>query len=786
MKKLFFVLFLLSAVTTVWAQDKGQVVRGRVTDLNSKFPLIGATVMVTDVQPVLGAATEADGNFKIEKVPVGRHTLQVSYQGYHPRVLTNILVSAGKEQVLELELEEQVVKMQEVVISASKGANRGLLNNEMALLSARTFNPEEAARYAGSRNDPARMASNYAGVSGANDSRNDIIIRGNSPAGLLWRLEGVDIPNPSHFGTLSTTGGPVSMLNNNLLGKSDFLTGAFPAEYGNAIAGVFDLQLRRGNNEKREYTGQIGFNGFELGAEGPFSKNYHGSYLVNYRYSVLGVFKTLGISVGTGSAVPEYQDLAFNLDLPTENRGRFSVFGTLGKSNISFINSQNDAAEKDLYSAEGYDTYAATKTGIIGLTHRYFFNNDTYGKLSVAAAGIYNNLHEDSITLESKSLINIYNNQSTQNRYTIAYLLNRKFNSRNTFTTGINLDRLTVDYDEEAMGRSGEFIPVRNTQGGSYLYRGHAQWQHRFSDDLTLNAGMHFMHFSLNNRTAVEPRLSMRWQFTPGRAFAFGVGIHNQLQVVPLYFNKEPTTGAETNRNLDFTRSRQLVMGYDQALTENIRLKAEAYYQHLDQVPVEQKSSAFSMLNAGATFDSPDEDSLVNNGRGRNYGLELTLERYYENGYYFLFTTSLFDSKYKGSDGVWRNTAFNGNYIFNLLAGREFNLKKNRVLGFDFKVMEAGGRRYTPILLAESSVRKEVVYDEAQSFAKRYYDYFRLDAKVSFRRNGKKTTQEWSVDVQNITNRKNIFTQSYNRGNGQLQTEYQLGLFPNVQYKIQF
>jgi hypothetical protein len=148
------------------------------------------------------------------------------------------------------------------------------------------------------------MASNFAGVSGANDARNDIIIRGNSPSGLLWQLEGLNIPNPNHFGSLSSTGGPVSMLNNNVLDKSDFMTSAFPAQYGNALSGVFDLSLRNGNNEKYEFLGQVGFNGFELGAEGPFSKNSKSSFLINYRYSTLALFQQIGINFGTGSATP--------------------------------------------------------------------------------------------------------------------------------------------------------------------------------------------------------------------------------------------------------------------------------------------------------------------------------------------------------------------------------------------------------------------------------------------------------------------------------------------------
>lgn len=327
--RVFAIITLLYVVATffcvAFAQTANtQIVKGRLLDAQSKSPLIGATVIVVGSSPLIGATSDNEGYYKLTNVPFGRFTLKISYIGYEEQIVPNVLVTAGKEVIMNFELVESLTTLDAVEIKASDNEEKGTLNNEMITVSARTFNIEETRRYAGSRNDPARMASNFAGVVGNNDSRNDIIIRGNSPTGLLWRMEGIDIPNPSHFGALGATGGPVSMLNNNVLDKSDFMTGAFPAMYGNAISGVFDLQMRTGNNEKREYTGQLGFNGFELGAEGYFSKKSRASYLANYRYSAMGVFSLLGLSVGTGSAVPEYQDISFKIDLPTSKAGRFT------------------------------------------------------------------------------------------------------------------------------------------------------------------------------------------------------------------------------------------------------------------------------------------------------------------------------------------------------------------------------------------------------------------------------------------------------------------------------
>ena len=332
MNKFLFLLLGLGTLS-IFAQQT-QTIRGTVIDKQSKSPLEGVLVTLLDSANV-ATLTDAYGEYRLENVPLGRRSLKFTYEGYVQGSASNILVQQGKESIASLELEEDVTKMEDVVINS--GADKTEALNENATNSVRQFSVEETSRYAGSLNDPSRMASNFAGVSGANDGRNDIVIRGNSPTGLLWRLEGMPIPNPNHFSVSGTTGGPVSMLNYNVLANSDFMTSAFPAEYGNAVSGVFDLNMRAGNNKKREYLGQIGFNGFEFGAEGPFSKKSKASYLINYRYSTLGVFKALGMSFGTGAAIPQYQDLSFKINLPTGARGQFQIFGVGGLSNINSV-----------------------------------------------------------------------------------------------------------------------------------------------------------------------------------------------------------------------------------------------------------------------------------------------------------------------------------------------------------------------------------------------------------------------------------------------------------------
>jgi hypothetical protein len=789
MKTFLLFLLLLAPGLPAWAQQtQTQIIKGTVTDAQSGYPLVGAAVILLNANPVIASPTDGDGNFRLAGVPLGRQAVQVRYLSYKEQTVPNIVVTAGKEVVVQITLEEQVLQGQEVVITGER--EKGVTRNEFAAVSARTFNPEETGRFAGSRNDPARMAANFAGVSGANDSRNDIIIRGNSPAGLLWRLDGINIPNPNHYGALGSTGGPVSMLNYNLLDKSDFITAAFPAQYGNAVAGVFDLQMRTGNNQKREYLGQIGFNGFELGAEGPLAANSKASYLANYRYSTLGAFQAVGLELGTGSATPQYQDANFKVVLPTEKAGTFSVFGLGGRSRINLLGSKADTTARNFYGDGSYDWYLRYQTGVLGLSHQYYFNPTTYSKITLAASGTRQTFRGDSLSTESRRPVPLEEADYRQDKYSAHLLVHKKFNARNTLTTGLILDVYTFDLQNARIvpGSSRAFV---SGNGQSPLTQGYTQWLHRFTDNFSFNAGLNAQHLGLNGSLTLEPRLGLKYFLDARQSLSLGYGHHSQMQPFQAYFTRTTYpngSSALTNKNLGFVKSRHLALSYDYRLRPDLRLKVEAYYQRLHDAAVETRLSSFSMLNAGADFSIPDVDSLVNGGIGRNYGVELTLEKFYSQGYYFLVTTSLFESKYRGSDGGWRNTAFNGRYVVNGLAGREIKIGRGgrNSLNLDLKGTVAGGRYVTPMDLEKSRLAGEAVYRHEQAFSQQLSDYLRTDVKLSYRMNRTRATHEFSLDLQNVTNRQNVFTRRYNPRTHTLSTEYQVGFFPIPQYRVLF
>ncbi len=786
MKRIFIISSILLITISVWAQQV-QTIRGRVTDKESKTPLPGANVIILNSQPLIGTKTDSEGNFRLEKVAIGRQSVQISFMGYKPASFQSIIVNSVKEVVLEVELEENVIVGSEITIKAFPHKNEP--RNQMALVSARSFTVEETEKYAGSRGDVARMAMNFAGVAAANDQRNDIIIRGNSPSGLLWRLEDVDIPNPNHFAESGTTGGPVGMLNNNLLANSDFFTGAFPAEYGNALSGVFDLNMRNGNNQKHEQLFQVGFNGFEAGAEGPFSKKHQASYLANFRYSTLELMDGI-IDLGT-TGIPKYKDLSFKLSFPLKN-GRISVFGLGGSSEIAMLDSK-DGNVQDMYSGEGQDLVNRSKMATTGISYTRYLNEHTWYKLILS--GVYQNggTTIDTMDVNGQTSPNIDHNYA-EFRTSFSGFVHKKYSSQLSARAGFLVDRmgfnlLTKVYDN----KYSEMRPVidysRGLGEGVTTIQPYVQATYRFTEKLSMAPGIHFSYFDLNNEISVEPRLAFNWQLSGNQKLNLGYGLHSRTQTLSTYYlGTELDNGSliETNKDLGLTKSHQFVLGYENSVTQNTRFKAEAYYQSLFNVPVETNSSSFSMLNTGAGWGVSAQDSLVNMGTGSNYGLEFTLERFFSRNLYYLATLSLFESKYKGSDGLERNTAFNGNYVANVLLGKEFPLSAKSALNIDFKITVAGGKRYTPIDRTESQSYKTTKYDESKAYSLQFDPFLKADFKIGYRLNGRKVSQEWMFYVENFTNHQNVLMQTYSPSKNEVTNVYQLGFFPMMQYRLHF
>lgn len=776
-KRIILLLLLCLPLSGQAQTNLQQTIRGQVIDEDTRIPLIGANIVIVDSQPLLGATSDFDGNFKIENVPVGRLTLRITYLGYEDALLSNQLIGAGKQLILEIPMREAILSTEVVVVTAGKG-NKGEALNEMAVVSTRSFSVEETKRYAAGISDPARMISANAGVVSNNgDEDNAIIIRGNSPKGLLWRLEGVEIPNPNHFAGEGASSGGISILSANMLSRSDFYTGAFPADIGNALSGAFDIRLRNGNNEKREYTFQAGVLGMEAAVEGPFKVGGQSSFLFNYRYSTLALLTDLGVGIVDEGEVTTYQDASFKVNLPTKNYGIFSIYG-IGGLSLNSYDTPSDT-EKETYE---------TNMGAAGVNHSINFGKKTLLTNNISLSGTQ--LLDDS----SDPFIGyqfLEDKKKTFWRY--ASSLRTKFNARHILETGLIATRQSYQFietekdpEEEPPFDDYEYL---NDKGNANSLQAYTSWKFRITDELTLVNGLHLLHFGLNNKTTIEPRSALKWRLKENQSLSLGFGLHSRIESLDYYLVKyvdENGVTSQPNTDLDFTKARHFVLGYDNQFSPNWFFKTEFYYQSLYDVPVAADSTdIFSALILESGFTT---EPLVNEGEGENYGVELSVQRFFNKDFYLLFNTSVYQSTYTAIDGKTRNTPFSSNFGCNALVGKEYTVGKNgqNIFGINIRGTWAGNKRYLPIDLAQSIEENQTVRDFDRAFEDRYADFIKFDLQLSYRKNKKKRTGEFRLDLLNVTNRANEQFKFFNSDTQDIFTATSTGLIPSLSYRLEF
>lgn len=777
-------LFFILSVQWVLGQQFTATVKGQISDKDSKQPLMGVNIIVLNTNPPLGATTTEDGSFSIANVSVGRQSIKLSYVGYDDVVINELLIRSGKETVLNVEMQEKVTALSEVEISIKKDKARA--NNDFSAVSVRSFSAEEMNRYAGTLNDPARMAQSFAGVMTANDENNQIVVRGNSPRGLLWRMEGVEIPNPNHFaGSEGSTGGGVSMLSSNMLTNTDFLSGAFPGEYGNALSGVFDLNLRKGNSDKHEFTLQAGVLGLEAALEGPFSKKYRGSYLINYRYSTLDILGLLGLKIG-GNVLPKYQDVSFNFYFPTKKIGAFTLFGIGGLSSLGEKAERDTAVWETIADKSEYNQ--AQKLGVIGITHLFLLKDTkTYIK-SVASYSYTNNGSSDDTLDYDFNPFRLSQEKFIYQTLRAAIAINTKISTKDKVRVGaIYTNMRYLLFSEAYSFLSNNNESLVNHKGGTNMAQAYVQWVHQNMSGFKLSSGVHFTFSQINNKFYAEPRISAEWRLNAQQTISAGAGVHSRVDAISTYVSYRNANNIETNRNLEFSQALHAVLGYNFTFLKSFHLKAEVYAQYLFHLPIgaDTANTSFSIVNYDDGFVNMP---LQSTGKGYNYGLELTFEKFFSKHYYFVVTASLFDSKYMAMDGQWRNTAYNVNYVLNALGGKEFVIgkKKNNIFALNAKVIWRGGQRVIPIDLPASIAANETVYQNDKAFTEKLPDYFRIDFGMSYRRNKKKYSWILSFDAQNVINRQNVARKVYNPETQQVVVARNLGIVPVVSYKVEF
>ncbi|MDZ4680219.1 MAG: TonB-dependent receptor [Saprospiraceae bacterium] len=774
--RLTLLLLLSVSFLTVSAQEPAlkQTLRGRILDADTRQPLVGATVSLLSTG--LGATTDTSGAYRMAGTPVGRYQLQVSYVGYASQTIPEVLVESGKETVLDIELQEQVEQIGTVVVRAARS------DAAVACPTVRSLSVEETLRFPATFYDPARLAATFAGVVNDNDQANGLSVRGNSPNGTIWRLEGLDIVNPNHTpnaGTFSdrTTqnSGGVNILSAQLLDLTHFYAGPFPAGFGNALSGVMDTRLRKGNSEQREFTGQASLIGLDLAAEGPFSRDSEAAYLVNYRYSTIGLLSAMGLDLGDEAI--RFQDLSFNLVFPGSKGVQFTLFGVGGQSENIFKTERDSTLWE--FQKDRYDITFESQTGILGATFT----------LPVGTGGLWHTALGYSI-LDSRRYGDRLDanyqpareeeDVSVQQKLSVHSFYNQKFNARSRLRTGLlatrqNYDLLAVQAFDEVVAEGA---------GGGWWIQPYATWQQQWHR-LTLNAGLQASWFTFNETGAIEPRLSLEWKPTENQHLSIAYGLHSQLQAPQLYF---AVAAPQENRALAATKAHHLALSYRRDVSEALYYRVELYHQDLFDVPV--SATVFNTFSTLNLTEGTVEEALVNSGTGRNYGAEITVQQRFVRNLYYLVNATWYTARYKGSDLVERRSRFDGAYAANATIGKEWERKprkgKTGFWGANIRAILSGGLRDTPIDEAASAALERTVYQTERAFELKLRDYFRVDLRLYYRRNSANSSSTLALDIQNASNQQNVAFSYYDAQKRQVVEKYQLGLIPVLSYRIAF
>lgn len=769
------------------AQDRAQNVRGIVLDKTTKQPLDGATVTLEGTNN--GVFTDESGEFVLNNVPIGRRSVRVNYVGYEPFIMADFVVQSTREPYLTIELTENPNIIGELVVTASKNAYEPI--NELSVVSTRSFTAEDSERIPAGANDPGRMALSFPGVQkGQDDSENQIVVRGNSPIGILWRLEGIDIPNPNHFALIGSSGGGVTVFSSQLVSRSDFSTGGFAAEYGNALSGTFDVHFRAGNNQKRENRFRLGLLGIDLATEGPIKKG-QSSYLVNYRYSTLGLLSSMGFYLVGERVTNDFQDLSFNLVFKGKNnKSVHSVFGMGGLSEEHYMPVENPQ-DRELGKANHWeDRVKPANMGAMGYTWTYLINNRSFIKTVVAAVGNEIRRASDTLSLED-TRFRFETQKYTDKRLVATTVYQTRLGENSTLKAGvignfINFDffRDIIDYGSLSDVTQNFGDVTVSGSGNTAQFQQYAQMQTKLTPKINLNYGYHYLRLFANGSQAIDPRISL--EILPGnnQRLSLAYGIYSKTLPLMAYYVTDSLSN-HINKDLSLLKSDHYIASYQLYTPSKTRFVLEAYYQTLRNVPVDPDGATnYWMLNNSSEFPVTE---TVSKGTGENYGIDVAVEKMFSNNYYFLLTGSWINSYFKTLRNIKLNSRFNTGYSTAVTLGREFQLKNGNTIHVGGRYMLSGGFRYTPHDPVKSAAEGKFVSKEDADFAEQVEPYTRLDTRVQYRFNARKLAGSISLDIQNVFDRINATSVSYDAVKNETYMYYGAsGLIPLLTFSFDF
>lgn len=783
---------------SLFSQGITGTIRGTVTNQATGQPVANAVVLLSE-DITRSTLTDQEGNYLLDSVPAGRWEVKVSHLGYLPQTYAGNLVVSGKILVLNAKMKAGDLELAEVIIlEFPKHPER---------LATRRITMEETKRFAGVFFDPARFATSFPGVSQTNGQANHLVVRGNSPHGVQWRLNGAEIIAPNHTTNAGTatdrptlTGGGVSMLSTQVLGTAEFSAGNFDTRFGNATAGVFNLNFREGNPYRREVTLQAGLIGIDLSMEGPLGSakkqdadRAKMTYLINYRYSTVGLLDLMGVPLGDESIA--YQDIAFNLTYHPSISSQITLFGLSGNSRNDFSGQPVDSLVTN--GKELYNINYRGQTHVYGLSHSATFS-EKYA-LKSTAAWSYSKQGRDKV-LAGDILGQDFTVEDDALAYSLLSLNSTLFvNTRKQSYVRAGLSFSHRQFEGTSIFRpgntSGEFQLAAIGLNTNWMVQAFADKTWNWTSDFKVTAGLHTLYYELGENLSLEPRMNLSYQLNYSWDLFAGAGRYSQIQTPETYLTPSSNGSLNgqpirifPNNNLGLNKSNQVGLGVRRARQGWI-LQIEGYLQQLKQIAIYQDTSRyFTVQNL---LDDYVLDSLTNEGQGRNFGIEGSLEKSLSNNFYTLLSAAWYESEYEGRGGAWLPTRYAGKYSTALNIGWEKmrpikKENKQKTWGFNLRTTYRGGMRVQPVDLAASRAAQRTVFDAGQGFSEQLPSHFRADFRLIYRINKRKVTRTLGLDLQNMLNTQNVAYYFYDEFQDAVVTRYQLGIIPNLSYRWEF
>lgn len=758
------VLLMLAALSSnLFSQTRKGSIEGTVCDADTRASLAGAHVLIKGTSQ--GAATDLDGRFVIADVPVGSYSLNVSYVGYEPAVITDVIVKPKRATHIDASLKISAFEAREVEITPEY-----FNKSQDKQVSAVTFSYEEIRRAPGAAGDVSRIMMSLPSVAEVNDQSNGLIVRGGSPVENDFLVDNIEIPNINHFPTQGATSGPIGLLNVDFIRDVTFYSGGFPASYGDRLSSVMDIKFREGNREKYEGQLDLNFAGFGGVAEGPLF-GQKGSILVSVRRSYLDLLiKT--IDMGT-SVAPRYGDYQWKAVYDIDSGNRLELLGIWGDDHNN--PDEKTAVENDMLYYGRQDHYESTN----GINWRKLWGNSGYSNtsLSFTSASFDENLNETGTGLM------IARNRSVEQSVNFRNVNHIRIDNADIAEFGLEGKYMIADYDNaygnytDALGNDvpGSVVNEKIRAGKIAAFVSLTSDITRF---LSVTAGLRSDYSSLNGSVDLSPGLSLTGRIDDRTSVTASAGIY--YQSLPLILISQNNA----DRNLPNLEARHYIVGLERLITASTKLTVDIYEKDYRDFPVDPAQSSLFLIDElyyryGFFFD---HGALRGGGDARSRGVELIVQKKMARDLYGMVSASYSKSRYMGGNGSWIDRVYDNRFIFCVEGG----YKPDDEWEFSMRWVFAGGVPYTPFDIAASSRLDRGVLDASRINALRYPDYHSLNVRFDKRFNFSGSDLVAYLSVWNVYNRKNVAQYFWNQVKNEQGTLYQWGILPVFGLEYEF